>query len=133
WHQTSVLEMLGNPVLYGAMRWKGKVYEGVTEGIMTKEEFEHLTKVIESRKNKKIRHVERDFVYQMKLICPLCENHLTSEVSRYTRKTDNKTIERKRYRCQVCALDGRKATSVSEEKLDEAFVKYMKKLTIDEV
>src|SRR5699024_10575153 len=25
WHQTSVLEMLGNPVLYGAMRWKGKV------------------------------------------------------------------------------------------------------------
>src|SRR5699024_11503066 len=100
---------------------------------MTKHEHDHLLKILSDRQHKRKRAVNSFFVYQMKLICPTCGNHLTSERSKYTRKTDNVLVEHNRYRCQVCALARRPAISCSEKVIDKAFVHHMKRLSIDDV
>ena len=131
WHITSIQEMLKNPALYGSMRWKAEIIKDTHEGIMTKEEHEHLLKILSDRQHKKKRKVNSFFVYQMKLKCPTCDSHLTSERSAYTRKSDKMLMQYNGYRCQVCALARRKAISASEIKLDIAFVDFMKKLSVD--
>ncbi|MEN2765726.1 recombinase family protein [Ornithinibacillus xuwenensis] len=125
WHITSILEMLKNPALYGSTRWKDEIIENTHQGIMSKEEHEHLLKILSSRQNKKKRAVNSFFIYQMKLICPTCGNHLTSERYKYERK-DGSIYQHNRYRCQVCALAKRKPISVSETVIEDAFVDYMK-------
>lgn len=133
WHITSILGMLKNTALYGAMRWKGEIYENRCEPIMTKEEHDHLLKILSERQHKKKRAVNSFFVYQMKLICPTCGNHLTSERHKYERKRDNKLMQHNRYRCQVCALARRQAVSCSEKMMDKAFVNYMVDLQFNKV
>lgn len=133
WHITSLLTMLHNPVYYGATRWLDEVTEGTHDGIITKKRWQQLQVLLKDRQLKKKRRVNSFFVFQMKLICPTCGNHLTSERSCYTRKTDGVLKEHNQYRCQACALNRRKAVSISEKKLETAFIKYMKQLSFDDV
>ncbi|MCM3179710.1 recombinase family protein [Cytobacillus horneckiae] len=133
WHIRTVLDILHNPALYGAIRWLDEIIENAHEGIITKEEYNHLILLLNERQNKKKRKVNSFFVYQMKLICPTCNNHLTSERSAYFRKRDNQLIESNHYRCQACALNKRKAISVSENKIEKAFVQYMRDITFNQI
>lgn len=125
WHITTLMELMHNPALYGAMYWKGKVYEDTHEGIMTKAEFEELQRVISSRQNYKKRNVTSHFVYQTKLICPDCGNRLTSERYVWKRKDGTQQV-RNSYRCQKCALDNKERPpfSVRENYVDEELMKY---------
>lgn len=131
WHIRTLLDLMHNPVLYGAMRWRDEVIEETHEGIMSKEEFAQLQKIIESRQNQKKRDVKSVFVYQMKLICPDCRNRLTSERSVWKRKTDNQQIEKNAYRCQACALNNKKAFRVREVDVDNALLEYMPTLMLE--
>ncbi len=132
WHITSIQGMLKNPALYGGMRWKGKIYKNRCEGIMTKEEHDYLLKLLSDRQHKKKRAVNSFFIYQMKVICPVCGNHLTSERYSYKRK-DGSLYQHNRYRCQVCALARRPAVSCGEKNLEKSFVNYMRQLTIENI
>lgn len=127
WHIRTLMDLMKNPALYGAMYFKGKIYENTHEGIMTKSEFDTLQKMITSRQNQKTRNVSSHFVYQMKVVCPDCGSRCSSERSVWTRKTDNETMVKNAYRCQVCALNhkDRTAFNVREVKLDEALIEYM--------
>jgi hypothetical protein len=98
--------MLSNPALYGAMRWRDEIIEKTHDGIITYEKFLKLQALISSRQNQKKRNVKSIFIFQMKIKCPNCNNHLTSERSVYYRKTDKTQVENNAYRCQVCALKG---------------------------
>lgn len=132
WHITSIRDMLTNPALYGAMRWRDEIIENTHEGIMTKKEFEKLVRLISSRSNYKKRDVKSIFIFQMKIKCPICGSHLTSERSVYTRKLDDVQVENNSYRCQVCALANRKPPfRISEKKLEKALMEYMKDLRLD--
>lgn len=106
WHVGSLLNLLSNPALYGAMRWRDEIIEGTHEGIMTKKEFNKLQALITSRQNQKKRDVRSIFIFQMKIKCPDCGSHLTSERSVYHRKKDDVQVENNSYRCQVCELRG---------------------------
>lgn len=128
WHITSIQEMLKNPALHGSMKWGDIIVENTHDGIMSKHEHEHLLKILSERQHKKKRAVNSFFIYQMKLICPTCGNHLTSERTKYHRKKDGGISEHNRYRCQVCALAKRKAVSLSEKVMERAFVDYMNHL-----
>jgi site-specific DNA recombinase len=130
WHITTIKTILKNHALYGATRWKDEIIENTHEGIVTKNQFHHLLELLSERQNKKKRKVNSFFVYQMKLICPNCGNHLTSERSTYIRK-DGHVSEYNHYRCQACALNKRKAIMVSEKKIEVAFVEYMKRLRFE--
>lgn len=125
WHIASILVFLKNPAIYGALRWKDEIIEGTHEGIITKEEFEKLQKILHDRQNFKKRETYSIFVFQMKLICPNCGNRLTSERSKYYRKTDKKHVESNHYRCQACVLNKRKAIGISEKKIEVALLEYM--------
>lgn len=133
WHIGSIKTMLHNPVYYGSFTWLGELIENTHEGIITKERFDHLQKLLKDRELKKKRKVNSFFVYQMKLICPTCGNHLTSERSVYVRKKDGVVKEHNQYRCQPCALNKRKSISVSEKKIEAAFVKYMSSLSYEKM
>ncbi|SDX63995.1 recombinase family protein [Salimicrobium album] len=129
WHGTSILSMLRNPVLYGGMMWQGELFEDVHEGLISKERFLHLGKLLTSRQNHKKRKVNSFFTYQMKLVCPQCSTHLTSERNTYERK-DGSLLEHNRYTCQKCSRDKRKAVSFSETKFEEAFMNYIETLHV---
>jgi site-specific DNA recombinase len=133
WHITSILTILKNPALYGALRWRDEVIEGAHEGIITKEEYEHLQKILHSRQNFKKRETYSIFIFQMKLICPTCRSRLTSERSRYFRKRDNTFVESNHYRCQTCGLNKRPTISVSEKKMEKALLQYFETITFDHV
>ncbi|OXS68744.1 recombinase family protein [Lysinibacillus sp. KCTC 33748] len=132
WHIATLLSLLHNPALYGSMYWKDAIYENTHEGIMTKEEFEQLQKIISSRQNYKSRNVTSHFVYQTKIICPDCGSRCTSERTTWNRKTDKGVEVRNNYRCQVCALNHRDRSpfSTSEIKMDEALIEYMSNFTV---
>ncbi|GIN86949.1 integrase [Heyndrickxia sporothermodurans] len=132
WHITSILTILKNPALYGATRWRDEIIENTHDGIISKEEHRQLLSLLNERQHKKKRKVNSFFVYQMKLICPTCGNHLTSERTVYKKK-DGTFTEHNRYRCQACALNKRKAISVSEKVLEAAFIKHMQNLTFNEI
>ena len=133
WHIRTILDILHNPAIYGAISWLDEIIENTHTGILTKDEHNHLLQLLDERRNKKKRKSNSFFVYQMKLICPVCGNHLTSERSVYTRKKDDVVTEFNSYRCQPCALNKRKPVSASEKKIDKAFVEHMKNLSIIEV
>ena len=133
WHIRTILNILQNHALYGAVRWLDEIIDGAHEGIITKEEFESLQKLISNRQNFKKRDTTSIFIYQMKLICPTCGSRLTSERSRWKRKKDKEEIVHNRYRCQVCALNKRKSISTSEKKMEKALLDYMEEITFDRV
>lgn len=86
WHIRTILDILSNNAMYGAIKWSNERIEGAHEGILTKERFIQLQKILSSRQNIKKRQTHSIFIYQMKLICPNCGNRLSSERSRYYRK-----------------------------------------------
>lgn len=133
WHIRTLLDLLHNPVLYGAMRWRDEIYEGTHEGIMTKKEFDKLQKIITSRQNYKKRNISSAFIYQMKLVCPDCGNRCTSERYTWSRKTDGATEVRNNYRCQACALNHKDETpfNVREVTLTDALLEYMNAVSWD--
>jgi site-specific DNA recombinase len=133
WHITAVKGILTNPALYGAIRWREEIIENTHEPIITKKKHEQVVNALKERQLKKKRKVNSFFVYQMKLICPVCGNHLTSERTVYKRKKDGGLTEHNRYRCQACALNKRKAISVSEIRVDKAFVEYMKNIQFEKL
>ena len=133
WHIRTILDILQNPALYGAIKWNDEIYEDSHKPIMSQEEFDRLQKVISSRQNHKKRETTSIHIFQGKLICSNCGSRLTCERSRYFRKRDNNYVENNHYRCQVCALNKRQAIMVSEKRMEAAFIEYMAYLTIEEI
>lgn len=131
WHITSILSMLSNHALYGAMRWREEIIPNTHEGILSKKEFLKLQDLISSRQNQKKRDVRSVFIFQMKLRCPECKSHLTSERSVYLRKSDNIQVENNAYRCQVCALRGvRSPFRISEKFVIRSLSEYFQSFTL---
>jgi DNA invertase Pin-like site-specific DNA recombinase len=132
WHVRTILDILHNPAIHGATKWRDEIIENTHEGILSKNDHDKLLKLLNDRQNKKKRKVNSIFVFQMKLVCPTCGNHLTSERKTYTRKKDGHTTEFNQYRCQVCALNKRKPTSISEKKIEKALLNYMQNFEFGE-
>lgn len=132
WHSTSIIGMLKNPAIYGAMRWKDDIMEGTHKGIITKNEYEHLLKILSERSHVKYKNIDSTFIFQMKIECYQCKGRLASERHTYQRK-DGTYRYHHRYRCQSCARDKRPPVSVSEKDIDNTFVEFMKKITFDEI
>ncbi|WP_313490541.1 recombinase family protein [Exiguobacterium sp.] len=130
WHISSLLDLLHNPVLYGAMQWNDTVYENTYQGIMTKQEFVQLQRIIDSRKLQKKRETNYEFIYQTKIACPSCGNRLSSECSNWKNK-NRKQQSANRYRCQSCALKNRPPVSISESMVSESLTEYMKEISFD--
>lgn len=133
WHIRTILDILSNNAMYGAIRWSDEIIEGTHQGIITKDRFMKLQKILVSRQNIKKRQTQSVFIYQMKLICPNCGNRLASERSIYYRKKDQKHVENNQYRCQACALNKKAAFATSEKKVEKAFLDYIYKYRFKQI
>ena len=133
WHIRTILDILSNNALYGAIRWSDEIIEGTHQGIITKDRFMKLQKILVSRQNIKKRQTQSVFIYQMKLICPNCGNRLASERSIYYRKKDQKHVENNQYRCQACTLNKKAAFATSEKKVEKAFLDYIYKYRFKQI
>ncbi|KAB2444974.1 recombinase family protein [Bacillus luti] len=133
WHIRTILDILSNHAMYGAIRWSNEIIENAHPGILTKDRFIKVQQLLSSRQNFKKRKTTSIFIFQMKLLCPNCGNHLTCERVMYHRKKDNKDIEHNRYRCQACVLNKKKAFSSSETKIEVAFLDYIEKYRFNQV
>nr|WP_206773168.1 recombinase family protein [Bacillus cereus group sp. N6] len=134
WHIATILDILSNNAVYGTIKWSDEIIEDTHEGIITKERFMKLQKLLSSRQNFKKRQCNSIFIYQMKLICPNCGNRLGSERSRYYRKRDDQHVECNQYRCQSCALNRvNKPFASSEKKVEKAFLKYISDLHFEQI
>lgn len=131
WHIRTILDILSNPAIYGAVKWNDEITENAHQGIISKDEYIELSNVLSSRQNHKKRETKGIFIYQAKIICPACHNRLTSERSSYHRKKDDVIVESVFYRCQVCALNKRSPVGVSEKKIEKAILSFMKDNSLD--
>lgn len=124
WHIRSMMDILANPVLYGATRWRDEIIEGTHEGIMSKAEFEHLQRLITSRQNHKKRHIDFPVIYQTVLVCPDCGGRLAYERTNWKVKSGERRVLNS-YRCQACALNGRTPPFRTSEKIiNELLIAY---------
>jgi site-specific DNA recombinase len=125
WYPEGVLRILRNPALYGATRWNNKVYENTHEGIISKQEFLKVQKMLEDRSLHHNREVEGIYLFQGVLLCPQCKNTLT--VNRYVRnKKDGSEIVGVCYKCQHCYKKGWKMLTIGEYRFLDALYDYMK-------
>lgn len=132
WHIATILDLMHNPVLYGSMRWGDEIIENTHEPIISKDEFDSLQRLLHTRQNFKKRDLKSVFIYQMKLVCPVCSSRLTCERVSWVRKLTNERMINNNYSCQVCTLNGRTPSfRISEKKLENALKDYMKDLIVE--
>lgn len=133
WHTNGILRILHNPALYGATRWKDKVYENTHEGIISKTEFLKLQEMLSDRSIHHRREVKSNYLFQGVLSCPYCGRPLS--VNRYIKKsrTDGSEYQGSVYRCQVCRKEGRKTFTIGEHRFIEALQDYMQNVEIKDI
>lgn len=129
WTSNAVFRILRNPALHGAIRWNDEVYEDMHEGIITKDEFLKVQKMLNDLGIVRKRDVKSTYLFQSVLVCPSCNHILT--VNRYVRKRkDGSKYQSAIYRCQSCARKRIKVENIGEKRFIEALYEYMKNVEI---
>lgn len=132
WHPQGVLRILKNPALYGATKWNDEVYENTHEGIISKNEFLKLQKMLKDRTIHHRRDVESFYLFQGVICCPFCNRPLS--VNRYVRKRkDGSEYQGVLYKCQMCYKNGKGMLSIGEHRLLDALYEYMNKVDVDHI
>ena len=110
--------MLKNPLYYGVFRYKGEVYEGTHEPVITKKLFDRCQQVMRMRGKPKEPQTER-FVLRGLLRCGECGRMITAELQKghvYYRCTKRLTNCKQKY--------------VSEEELAAQISKFIQKVSL---
>ncbi|MDD2766338.1 MAG: recombinase family protein [Candidatus Moranbacteria bacterium] len=92
--KSTVYRILTNPVYAGLFKWKGQVYNGVHEPIISLATFEEATKRLEPKKWQ-TQHTKRLFTYRGFLVCGECGLKVTAEIQKghtYYRCTKSKGV-----------------------------------------
>lgn len=118
WSHQTIRQLLRNPALYGTVEYDGETAEGVHEGIITKEEFEELSRRIEKQNLVRVKAPTRG-LFSGIIRCPQCDRTLV--------KASNK------YRCNKCYENGKGLLRVDENDIEEAFLSYINDLSVEDV
>lgn len=132
WHPNGVLRILKNPALYGSTRWNDKVIEYTHDGLITKQDFLKIQRMLDDRSLHHKREVQSIYLFQGVLVCPTCGNILT--VNRFIRKkkdgSENVTVT---YKCQWCYKAGNTMLTIGEYRFLDALYEYMKNVEIKNI
>lgn len=132
WYATGVLRILKNPALYGATRWNDDIYEDTHEGLISKEEFMKIQKILESRTHQTMREVKGNYLFQNKIVCNQCGNKMA--VNRFFRTMkDGSQNQYSIYRCNGCYKKGEKQKKIGEQRFLDALYDYMKNIDIPQI
>ena len=85
-HKSIVTKILHNPIYYGEFVWKGQLYKGTHEPIITKELFDQVREVFEQREGRRTRFQKYHWAFQGLVSCGHCGCSLVAErkKERYT-------------------------------------------------
>lgn len=132
WRAQTVLRVLRNPALYGATRWNETIYENTHEGIISKQEYDKLQKILSDRAAHRRREVKSTYIFQGVVACPSCGRPLS--VNRYIRKrADGSEYQFAMYRCQPCGKSRDFGKHIMENKILDALYDYMENLQITDI
>ena len=120
--KSTIHKMLSNPVYYGGFLWKGQLYEGIHEPIVTKDLWDKAQDVLNGRQNKKTGYRKHKWAFQGLISCGRCGCAMTAE------------IKKGRYIYYHCT--GQKGNCgepyVREEEIDKQFGLLLRSLEFDD-
>ena len=118
--KSAVESVLKNPIYYGWFRWRGRLYKGIHEPIVTKELFDAVQMAFGNHNKPKYTKQRLPFAGFLK--CGICGCSITGE------KQKGRYVY---YRCS--GYHGKCGnTYVRQEELEEKFGEIVKKIRIDE-
>lgn len=133
WNDKPLMQILKNPLYYGAIRWKDMIIENSHEPIISKETFELVQQTIKTRYNTEPRRLSSGYIFTGKVKCFKCGNAMTGYYVNGTLASGEKVIYRQ-YRCMKKKTGECKgARSISERKLEEAFIDYLGRLDFSDI
>jgi len=120
--KSTIHKMLSNPVYYGGFLWKGQLYEGSHEPIVTKELWEQAQDVLTGRQSKKSGYRKHKWAFQGLVSCGRCGCAMTAE------------MKKGRYVYYHCTGHKGKCGEpyVREEEIDKQFGLLLKSLEFDD-
>ncbi|MEK5207519.1 recombinase family protein [Psychrobacillus sp. FSL H8-0510] len=133
WTHHAIIRIVRNPNLYGATRWKEKLFENTHESYITKEHFDKLQKILNDHAKSPRKNVDSIYLFQGVLICPSCGNPMSVNRFFYKAKSEGIVKEGVTYRCKPCEKVGNDVPGLNELKYTDALIDYMKKLNFDEI
>ena len=122
--------LLNNPFYTGLILWKGELYEGKHEPVVSMEDFEEIQKILKRRSLKPSRHKKSklQFAYTGLMRCGECECAITAE-----KKVNRFNSHYVYYRCThrktnyVC-----KQKSLEVRQLETQFKQFLESIIIDD-
>ncbi len=113
---------LKNPFYYGEFRFKGKLYKGAYELLITRELWDRVQVILKDRGTQKPRKVKHNFAFQNLIRCGHCDCAMIGE------------IKKQKYIYYHCTFYRGKCDEpyVREEVLEEKFTEVLRRLRFDE-
>ncbi|EEO3824243.1 recombinase family protein [Listeria monocytogenes] len=131
WKVPTLIWMLKNPAVYGAIKWNNEIYENTHEPLIDKVTFDKLANILSIRsKSTTSRRGHVHHIFKGRLICLECGKRLTGVRTKYVNKS-NETVYNNNYRCGTCKEHRRPAIQVSEKKIEKAFIDYISNYTLN--
>ncbi|MBC1663158.1 recombinase family protein [Listeria welshimeri] len=125
WKVSTLVWMLKNPAIYGAIKWSGTIYENTHEPLIDKETFIKIAKVLSIRsKATTNRRGHVHHIFKARLICPACGKRLSGLRTKYVNK-NNEIFYNNNYRCGTCKERKKTSIHISEQKIENAFITYI--------
>ena len=119
---SAMYDILNNPIYYGDFYWKGILYNGTHEPIISKELFDNVQKAMDKRSKCPTGRQKHDFTFQGLLTCGHCGCAVVAEIKKgkyiYYHCTGNKGKCPDKY--------------AREEKIDVQFSESLNQLKIDD-
>ncbi len=127
WNDKPLMQILKNPLYKGYIRWNDTVIPSKHDPIIEPEVFDHVQKIIVSRRTADPRRVSSEYIFSGKLKCNSCGSSLVGFYT--TSKLSSGEVRKYRqYRCLKKKTGECKGfRNVSERKLEEAFMDFISK------
>lgn len=133
WDDTPMMQLVKNPLYYGAIRWKEEIIENAHEPIITKESWERAQQTIVKNRLAEPRRVSSSYIFSGKLRCNKCGNVMVGGVSTFKLSNGEKT-RYKLYRCKEGYVGRCKGGRyISETKLEKEFIEYLERQDFEEL
>ncbi|MFA6039732.1 MAG: recombinase family protein [Candidatus Peribacteraceae bacterium] len=94
---TSMYRMFNDPFYYGEFRWCGKLWPGLHEPMVTREEFDHVQEILGSRGRPRSQCHKNPFPGLIQ--CAHCSGKIVMEVKRKYCKKENREKTYQYFRC----------------------------------
>ncbi|UGB31664.1 recombinase family protein [Metabacillus sp. B2-18] len=132
WNDKPLMQILKNPLYYGAIRWNDEIIENAHEPIIAREIFDTVQETIKSRFNNEPRNLASRYIFSGKLKCLKCGNAMTGYYVNATLASGEK-VKYPQYRCLKKKTGECKGSrSLSERQLEESFIDYLNKFDYSE-